>query len=531
MNKLYSLLPLVLWLALAPAVSSNILAQKKPEQQQRPAARQVKELIRIRWNAQPGVTRYRLQIARDQEFKDIIFDRTVMGNEYTVTDLPSGSYYWHVAPAMGETGRYSRPRPVELSEDTTAAATETAETVGSKSSDNAQIMVAPAASGWRTATGPIVHSLAAQLRSGNSSDLIAVNSDGMVYALDGANGVALWTARYRPNAKRGEPTGDSSGAPFTPIVLKGKDGLANILLAFDGGLRALSGSTGRELWRVPLTQRPLGGTLVELDNSGTSAVVIASNNPATLTIINSETGSIISQTKLEKAVVGPPTAFSFKELRGIALSLEDGYVETRNGRGERLQTIKMDTAINTPPLFVAGPQGPLVLVGTESGLIALDANDLHPLGRVATEGDAPRGVLTAIDLDRDNAPEVVMLTRNGRLVVVKTSDGKIKWYTSGATDAASATFADLNGDGVLDVIAPAGQTFALGFSGVDGSLIWKAEGETKGAAAGGAMNQLRALAILPPGNLSTPLLIGGDSSRTGIRAIGLPSGSVKISER
>ncbi|HYG78732.1 MAG TPA: VCBS repeat-containing protein, partial [Pyrinomonadaceae bacterium] len=150
--------------------------------------------------------------------------------------------------------------------------------------------------------------------------------------------------------------------------------------------------------------------------------------------------------------------------------------------------------------------------------------------RIATESDAPTGTLSAADLDGDGALEVLMLTRRGRLVAVGTTDGKIKWYTPGATDASSAAFADLNSDGVLDVLVAGGQDFARGFSGRDGSLIWKAEEEAKGSAQDGASAGARALVTGTFGAGSTAYVVGTDTARTGLRAVGLPKDSVKAAK-
>lgn len=52
----------------------------------------------IQWPKQRGVTRYRLQIAADEQFQDVFFDGPVAGERYLVSDLSSGYYYWRVAP-------------------------------------------------------------------------------------------------------------------------------------------------------------------------------------------------------------------------------------------------------------------------------------------------------------------------------------------------------------------------------------------------------------------------------------------------
>jgi hypothetical protein len=52
---------------------------------------------RITWTRQVGVLHYRLQIATDSQFNDIVFDRRINGSEYVVRELPAGRYYWRVA--------------------------------------------------------------------------------------------------------------------------------------------------------------------------------------------------------------------------------------------------------------------------------------------------------------------------------------------------------------------------------------------------------------------------------------------------
>ena len=509
---------LTLILAAASFVAADVRAQGGA------SAQQTKTSLHLRWPAQEGVLRYRLQLARDEQFQDIVFDRAVFGTEYVVTELGPGKYFWRYAPAVKETGTFTTPRPIEITED---AATNLGS--GPTPTQTPNTLVAAANSGWRTTTGSVARPLVAHLRSGSSSDVVGVNADGMVYALDGTNGVALWTARYRPNAKRGEPTG-SGGAPvFTPVLVEGRDNLTNVVVAFDGGVRSIEGSTGRELWRAALASRALHGAIAAPAGGGARALLVAGDN-ASLTVIDPATGKMLSETKLDGAVVTAPTVFPAGGGSAVALALAGGTLEVRDHAGQRVRSIKMDTTITTPPLFVTTPRASLVLVGTENGLISLNAEDLKPLGRIATESDAPAGTLTAADLDGDGAPEVLMLTRRGRVVAVGTADGKIKWYTPGATDASAAAFADLNSDGVLDVLVAGGQDFARGFSGRDGALIWKAEEEARAGAQGTDAGQARALITGTFGNGGTAYVVGTDTARTGLRAVGLPKDSVKAAK-
>lgn len=480
----------------------------------------------IRWNIRTRARRFRLQLARDARFTDIVFDRAVEGREYLVTELPPGKYFWRVAPATPETGTFSRPAPVEISIPTIF----TTPTLQPRVPPAAAKILSPGDSGWRTATGEVRQPVVAPLRRASELDLVGVNSDGMVYALDGSNGVALWTARFRPRAKAGEATGNGGAKPFTPIIIRGEGGLAHVVSAFEGGVHALNGATGREMWRTSLQGRASSGAVADIDGDGKPEIIIAEDNSPGLAIL-SEAGKFIAEVKLDAAVMGEPVPLINKEERGILLALENGLIDLRSAAGERMRAVKLDTKPTTPPLIVQGAQGPLGLVGVEGNLIALNLADLKPLGRIATEDDAPRGTLRAVDLDTDGKQEVVMITRLGRTVVIGAADGKIKWYAPGATDASSAAFADVNGDGALDVLVAGGASFAVGFSGRDGSLIWRADEGGTNAPAKNPDGSMRGLVATTAGDGTRAILVGSDAQRTGLRAVDLPRGSVKTAAR
>ena len=481
-----------------------------------PAAAVQNGSARIAWEGKPKITRYRLQLSPNEQFSDIVFDKVVQGREYVVTEIPAGKYFWRVAPAASETGAYSKPMPVTISLQGSAETTEPPKpTVLSPSNDI----------GWRTATGSIEQPMAARLRAGSNFDVIGVNAYGMVYAINGENGLPLWSARYRPGAKKGEPTNSDGGPPFTPILFERKDKVVGVLVAFDSGVRALDGATGRELWRAALPGEALVGAALNPDNEGSVAIAVSDNSHA-LSFIKGETGQVISQSKLEDVIVGSPVALSVKNERGVLMAFSNGKLDVRNMAGVSLLAIKLDSIITASPLIVHAPRGQLVMLGTEAGLVALDAADLTPLWRIATESDAPQGMFAAADLDTDGTTEVVMITKRGRVVAVNIGTGKIKWFMEGTADATKAAFADVNGDGTLDVLVAGGSAFALGFSGKDGALIWRAD-ETTSVRASDSATSPRALVAAPFGATGAAFLVGADPGRTGLRAVGLPAGALK----
>src|SRR5438132_399214 len=94
----------VLFLVFLLAIPS--LAQRprttQTEPTRSPAAIQVNPRVSMeiyaRWSAQPGVSRFRFQLARDSGFDDMVVDRVVYTTEIQIADLMPGTYYWRVAP-------------------------------------------------------------------------------------------------------------------------------------------------------------------------------------------------------------------------------------------------------------------------------------------------------------------------------------------------------------------------------------------------------------------------------------------------
>ncbi len=492
-------------LALLPPVlaQSEAAVSRQPNKTEQTAA-----TLKLRWPSKPRVKRYRLQVALDDKFNDIVFDRAVMGLEQEVTGLQPGKYYWRVAPATNETGRYSAPVLIEAVIPVPTVPVFT-------------VIRPPADVGWQAAIGAVARPVAARLRAGKNFDLIASNSDGTVYALDGSDGSALWIARARTPV--GEAKEKSRASLFTPLVLPANGENKSVAVIASGdGVRGLDGESGREIWRAALPGRPAGGIVAQMQGeNGAGDFVIATSDPNLLYVLEGKTGKIVSRSNLNSELIGSPIPFTHGEINGVALATKGQQLEIRRRDGSVVRAIKFDVPFTTPPMVLATPRGTLVVIGTEHGLLFFDGSELKPVGRITTEKDAPRGRLAAADLDNDGSLEIVMTTQNGRVAVISTA-GKVNWAVEGATDAYMATFANLDNDGVLDVIVASATAFALGFSGRDGSLIWRADENPKST---GSTLPGEGLLRTLTGATSTagvPLLVGGDGARSSVRAVGLP---------
>jgi outer membrane protein assembly factor BamB len=196
------------------------------------------------------------------------------------------------------------------------------------------------------------------------------------------------------------------------------------------------------------------------------------------------------------------------------VALDDGRIAVIDQKGKLAQMADAASPATTAPVFVRNARGGLVLVGTKTGLTALDATELKPLGRITLKDETPRGTLSVRDLDGDGVAEVILVTDRGRVIVAKSDEGKILWQSDIRTSE-SIAFADVNGDRVLDLLMNGREGFAIALSGRDGALLWKEQITANANHAGSATE--RAMLIAPtPGRV---LLISGDSSRGGLRAV------------
>jgi outer membrane protein assembly factor BamB len=463
--------------------------------------------VHLRWGSRSGVSSYRLQIARDSGFADIVLDRVVRGNDFEINELEPGRYFWRVAALTRSLGEFSSAGVIDVQRVIAAASP-------SVTPLNNNLSPAAAGGGWRAAIGNITDLMTARLRGADRTDLVAVNAAGSVFAIDAASGVPLWSFRAKPDNER-------AIARASVLVVPNRLRLENVVVLQGTQVVEIDGATGRELWRANLPG-PASAAATISDRSGTRLLVIDDSRQR-MFIVSGADGRIAGQLTLPARLVGPPVPLNDRS--GMVLAYQSGDIEIRDTSGAVIRSANVGSTATTPPLLVRAQTGELILLGTRAGLSAINLADLRALGRVSVPNDAPRGRLVAQDLDGDGVAEVIMSTERGHLIAVNAASGKIIWDAPAQDYGDALSFADLNSDRVLDVFVSGERKLAMALSGRDGSLIWKDSENSTFVTNHATTSGTRDLVAIP--SASGVMLIAVEPSGTGLRAVTFSNAQVR----
>lgn len=486
---------LVAAICLAPGLASSAHAAIVIQDNPPPTS------VTLRWGARAGVSRYRLQLAHDAAFSDVIFDRVVSGNEYRLNDLRPGRYYWRVASLKANGAEFSSAGVIDVPAN---GGTKTPSAPPPPVSKTPATTTVTSRGGWYAAIGEVTRSIVAQLRGPGSSEIVAATTDGRIVALDATRGIALWTVRI--------PQITPAGLNTQITTVRARGGADNVLVLSGKLATLIEGGTGRELWRTTLPGNAVAAV-------ASTKVFAVDSSLRKLFFIDPNVGRVISEAALPRRAVGIPATITYHGARAVVVALDDGGLHVFDEQGRSVIAGNAESPATTAPSVVRTARGELVLVGTRGGLTALAAADLRPLGRMTLKDDTPRGVLLSQDLDGDGRSEVVMFTERGRVVVVKSDEGRIVWEAD-SRRAEKAVFADVSGDGVLDLLLAGREGFAFALSGRDGSVVWKDEMSSSVVTNHAPSASPREALAVP--SISGVLIIAADPNRTGLRAVEFP---------
>lgn len=156
---------------------TSVLAQN--EQPQNGSQTDTTTAVHLRWGSRAGISRYRLQLARDIGFSDIVIDREVNGNGYQINDLSPGKYFWRIAPVTTKLGEFSSVGSIEVFESAKPLSNPPSinDSSRTKTSTAGPVLTR---GGWRTAVGYVPRPVLANLRSPDRPDVVGIDRKSVV---------------------------------------------------------------------------------------------------------------------------------------------------------------------------------------------------------------------------------------------------------------------------------------------------------------------------------------------------------------
>jgi len=307
---------------------------------------------------------------------------------------------------------------------------------------------------WSFATG-------GGIRSGATIE--DVNNDGLLEVIFGSDDYGVYCLSYRGELIWSFTTSGKVGC--SPAVVDiDQDGAIEVLIgSYDENLYCLDGATGRVKWTFLTGGYVFSSPAVaDLDSDGDLEVVFGSVQDYTVWCLSGKDGSLEWSFSASYTIWATPT---------IADVDQDGVLEVMIGSTDcRLYCLSGDTGerewvyaaydyASTPGVADVDGDGEIeVVFGSFDNNVYCVSADKNGDGRgelewvFETEGSASSAPAFA-DLDHDGVIEVVAASRDGGIYCLSGINGSLEWcYKTGAQVRSSPSIADVDCDGFLEVL-------------------------------------------------------------------------------
>ncbi|MBI4864015.1 MAG: PQQ-binding-like beta-propeller repeat protein [Candidatus Riflebacteria bacterium] len=315
--------------------------------------------------------------------------------------------------------------------------------------------------------------LAATDLDGDRSADVVVSDSRQVVALSGRSGRLLWRAPV------------DTPTDLRAARLAGRTGL-DVLVASNLALTAFDGATGRRLWRVPGASWFDELVVADLDRDGRDDVLVKRKEER-LEAYRGRDGHLLwsvsgTLRQLSRPIVADLDHDGVPDV--VRQTPERGLVATSGAAGEIPWTFHPPGQVSGTPVAVdLDRDGKLDVVicsndPASSRVQAVSGASGRELWRRSLAG-ASWPLATAGDLDGDRRPELVVVDQAGGIRALEGATGKVLWTGPKLRPMAVPLVADPDGDGRCDVYCllrhPTNEARHLvaALSGRDGQVLWQ----------------------------------------------------------
>lgn len=300
----------------------------------------------------------------------------------------------------------------------------------------------------------------------NNDDIVFGTDQGIVYTVDW-NGKVLWQRELKGDIEAAPALSDLNGDKILDIVTGSEEGI----------LYALNGKDGEIIWEAQAgygayDQTGFVATAAFFDATGDGIddIFIPSRDEV-FRVINGKTGKIIWSYKGDSGMHGTPIIVDVDNDGNPEVIFTESY-STVYCADARTGTIKWNTTLKHPGFGIEGlfspvgwfPDAKCILVATawwrqNEGVYCLSALD----GKIKWRYEEPTHNITSGfvigDVDGKPGAEAVFGTESGKVIALD-KDGNLVWtYMTGGPIECTPTLADIDGDGLIEVIAASNDGF------------------------------------------------------------------------
>lgn len=317
----------------------------------------------------------------------------------------------------------------------------------------------------------------ADLDGDRKAEVLASRSDDTLTAYNGLTGAPLWQVPLKPRQK---------GARYAITTLPNGRGAQVFLtdgetaLALDAKGKTLWTGTigGRAIWLEETTFSDPSGLLVADANGDGSPDVVVHGDGTMLCVSGADGKTLWRVEDGANRTTAIAADFDGDGVNELAFQRDDSLVEVRTARDGRVSWTARSTELHAAPLFAVDWDGDGIsdlLHIDENSAIAIDSGAFVKVDfafRTAGPAIVSPGVA---DLDGDGVLDVVTFSRVEGRAIVQAVSGKTggQLWTSNrlVPNSVKAAFADVNGDGAMDVLIPAERGVSA-LNGKTGRQLW-----------------------------------------------------------
>lgn len=322
---------------------------------------------------------------------------------------------------------------------------------------------------WRfPSTGTIDSSAAiGNINGGSTLDVVFGSLDNNVYALSGSNGSKIWNFL----------TGDYVWSSPSLANITGINYLDVIIGSFDDNMYDLNGTNGNKIWNFSTGDIVASSpSIVDTNKDGFLDVVFGSfdNNVYDLNASNgikmwnySTGGSIYSSPSVENITVGgyPIVFVGSHDNNMYALNGSNGNKMWNFSTGDRIESSPAIGDINNDGFLE------VAFGSVDSNVYVLNASNGAELWNYSTNDWVLSSPVIAQIGDRK---KLIVCSVNSSIYALNP-DSSLNWtfnIPTGGRIESSPSIADMNGDGVNDVVVGSSDGKVYALNGIDGILLW-----------------------------------------------------------